>query len=59
MAVVRIYSPRSHTIGWQARWPIPGTRKRLTKFFSDSLGASYERARRAEKALQRQARGMR
>lgn len=59
MAVVRIYNPGSHTIGWQARWQIPGTRKRLTKFFSDSLGSAYERAKRAERGLQRKARSMR
>jgi len=59
MSVVRIYNPKAHTIGWQARWPIPGGQgRRLTRFFSDSLGAAYERAQRAEKQLRRTARSL-
>ncbi len=55
MAVVRIFNPARGTVGWQARWQIPGTRRRLTRYFADSHGASYERACKAEAHLRRRA----
>ena len=62
MSVQRIDSPHTNTHGWQARWPLPGTRKvkrRLTRFFADDKhGGTYhawEMAQRAEKRRQRAA----
>lgn len=62
MSVQRIDSPHTNTHGWQARWPLPGSRtdkRRLTRFFADDKhGGQYDAlvlAQKAEKRLRRAA----
>lgn len=62
MSIQRIDNPTKNTHGWQARWPLPGSRtdkRRLTAFFADQkhggqFGALVQ-AQRAEKRLRRAA----
>lgn len=60
MAVNRIIDHRTHTDGWQARWPIPGEgRRRWTRFFSvkahGGIARSYDLAVEAERQFRKRA----
>lgn len=59
--IVRIDRPASHTHGWQARAPIPGSPRRyVSRFFADKAHgcdfAAYALANAALRGLQREAR---
>jgi hypothetical protein len=53
MSVVRIDIPTSFTHGWQARWPISGTKRRLTAFYSDKAYGGQHKARKLAKQAER------
>lgn len=58
--IVRIDRPASHTHGWQARAPIPGTPRRyVSRFFADKACgcdlAAYALASAALRGLKRRA----